>query len=328
MRAPCRSRASRAGPAAARPDLKAVDAAAPTLAASPASRGAPPIEPADPELLKLFIEEAQEELAKIQAGFPVWDQNPLEHNALVTVRRSFHTLKGSGRMVGARELGEFAWSIENLLNRLLDNTLTRSAAILETLREAVRALPELVAQLATGAEVRADVHGIAARAHALAASRPAPPVRSAEAAEEDGVDPLAAPPSSRPAPACQAAPAAATSAPEAPAARAAASPMPAAPATARRCRARRRRAQGGTGGRHAARHLRPRDGRPRGDGAGVSGTRTAAARAARPARGGLPRLPHALGQLEDGAGAPRHPPRRAARSLAAPRLRQQRGTFQ
>jgi chemosensory pili system protein ChpA (sensor histidine kinase/response regulator) len=227
------------GPAAAHPDLKAVDAAAPTLAASPASRAAPPLEPADPELLKLFIEEAQEELAKIQAGFPVWDQNPLEHNALVTVRRCFHTLKGSGRMVGARELGEFAWSIENLLNRLLDNTLTRSAAILETLREAVRALPELVAQLATGAEVKADVHGIAARAHALAASRPAPAPRSAEAAEEDGGAPAGGTTVISPTrtgvqapPLHAAAPAAAPSAPEAPAAHAPAAPMPAAPATA------------------------------------------------------------------------------------------------
>ena len=33
------------------------------------------------------------------------------------MRRSFHTLKGSGRMVGAQLIGEFAWSIENLLNR-------------------------------------------------------------------------------------------------------------------------------------------------------------------------------------------------------------------
>ena len=186
MRAPCRSRASRL----ARPRrTRTCRRSTPRRRRSrlrPASRVAPPLEPADPELLKLFIEEAHEELAKIQAGFPVWDQNPLERNALVTVRRSFHTLKGSGRMVGARELGEFAWSIENLLNRLLDNTLTRSAAILETLREAVRALPELVAQLATGAAVKADVHGIASRAHALAASRPAPALRSAEAVEEDG----------------------------------------------------------------------------------------------------------------------------------------------
>ena len=112
--------------------------------------------------MKLFIEEAREELAKIQRSFPVWDQNPLEREALVTVRRSFHTLKGSGRMVGARELGEFAWSIENLLNRVLDNTLTRVPAILEVLRDAVAALPQLIEQLENGSPATADVAGIAA----------------------------------------------------------------------------------------------------------------------------------------------------------------------
>ncbi|MGH8322232.1 MAG: Hpt domain-containing protein, partial [Steroidobacteraceae bacterium] len=128
-------------------------------------------ENADPELVKLFIEEAHEELAKIQRHFPAWDQNPMDRESLVTVRRSFHTLKGSGRMVGARELGEFAWSIENLLNRILDNTLTRTPAILTVLREAVAALPELVEQLETGRKPRVDVDEIAARAHALAAGR-------------------------------------------------------------------------------------------------------------------------------------------------------------
>ena len=157
-------------PAAAPPDLRAVDAAAPTLAASPAKPAAPP-EHADPELMKLFIEEAHEELGKIQRGFPLWYQNPLERESLLTVRRCFHTLKGSGRMVGARELGEFAWSIENLLNRVLDNTLSRSPPILDTLRAAVAALPELVAQLESGAAASADVVSISSRAHALAAGR-------------------------------------------------------------------------------------------------------------------------------------------------------------
>jgi chemosensory pili system protein ChpA (sensor histidine kinase/response regulator) len=170
-----------AGAAAAQPDARAVGAAAPTLAASPPKA---PVELADPELMKLFIEEAHEELVKIQQGFPVWDQNPLERDSLVTVRRSFHTLKGSGRMVGARELGEFAWSIENLLNRLLDNTLTRSPAILETLRAAVTALPELITQLQSGAPVQADIAGISSRAHALAAGRSH--ARTPEAEEEGG----------------------------------------------------------------------------------------------------------------------------------------------
>ena len=166
--------------AAQRADMANLNAAAPVLAAQPAALA----EHADPELVKLFIEEANEELAKIQHGFPVWDENPLERDALITVRRSFHTLKGSGRMVGARDLGEFAWSIENLLNRVLDNTLTRSPAILETLRAAVAVLPQLVSQLESGKAVSADLVGISSRAHALAAGKPTAPPRTAEETAE------------------------------------------------------------------------------------------------------------------------------------------------
>src|SRR5579872_5925388 len=138
-----------------------------TRAATPTA-----LETADPELLKLFIEEAHEELARIKRFFPAWDQNPLERDSLITVRRSFHTLKGSGRMVGARELGEYAWSIENLLNRILDNTLSRTPTIVEVLREAVAALPELIEHLETGRALRVDAASISTRAHALAAGRP------------------------------------------------------------------------------------------------------------------------------------------------------------
>jgi chemosensory pili system protein ChpA (sensor histidine kinase/response regulator) len=143
----------------------------PVLTPSSTARLAAVAENADPELVKLFIEEAREELVKIERGFPVWDQNPLEREALVTVRRSFHTLKGSGRMVGARELGELSWAVENLLNRVLDNTLTRSPAILEVLRQAIAALPQMIEHLENGSPVAADVAGIVARAHALATGK-------------------------------------------------------------------------------------------------------------------------------------------------------------
>ncbi len=126
---------------------------------------------ADPELLKLFVEEAREEIAKISNDFPVWEQNPLEITALQSVRRSMHTLKGSGRMVGARDLGEFAWAAENLLNRLLDNTLTRSPAIASTLHEMVAGLPQLVDALEFGSPVTVNAKALMARAHALAAAR-------------------------------------------------------------------------------------------------------------------------------------------------------------
>src|SRR5579872_7242251 len=154
---------------------------APVLTPSSTARLAALAENADPELVKLFIEEAREELVKIERSFPVWDQNPLEREALVTVRRSFHTLKGSGRMVGARELGELAWAVENLLNRVLDNTLSRSPAILDVLRDAIAALPQMIEHLEKGSPVAADIAGIAARAHALASGRQPASARRAAA---------------------------------------------------------------------------------------------------------------------------------------------------
>ena len=153
------------------PTTTAVGSSAPTLSPSRTGVAAALADIADPELVKLFIEEAHEELVKITRHFPAWDQNPLDRDSLINVRRSFHTLKGSGRMVGARDLGEFSWSIENLLNRILDNTLSRSPAIVDVLRESVAALPEIVEQLETGRAPRVDVHSISTRAHALAAGR-------------------------------------------------------------------------------------------------------------------------------------------------------------
>ncbi len=87
------------------------------------------------------------------------------------MRRSFHTLKGSGRMVNARAISDFAWAIENLLNRILDGTLQRSPPVLQTLRAAIAALPQLVAELESGSGERTDLAPLAARAHALASGR-------------------------------------------------------------------------------------------------------------------------------------------------------------
>jgi chemosensory pili system protein ChpA (sensor histidine kinase/response regulator) len=185
--APPASAAARASDAGS----SATDAAhaPPVLTPSTTARVAALAENSDPELVKLFIEEAREELVKIERGFPIWDQNPLEREALITLRRSFHTLKGSGRMVGARELGELAWSVENLLNRILDNTLTRSAAILEVLRDAIAALPQMIDHLEKASPVSADVTGIASRAHALAAGRQPAAASRVEAAPRSGGSP-------------------------------------------------------------------------------------------------------------------------------------------
>lgn len=126
----------------------------------------------DPEFLELFIEEAKDEIAKLKRLFPLWDSNPQDQDSLVNVRRSFHTLKGSGRMVGAQLIGDFAWSVESLLNRVINKTLERTPDMMSLLREAVAAVPELVEQLETGRAPIADIGRIIAQSNALSGARP------------------------------------------------------------------------------------------------------------------------------------------------------------
>ncbi len=133
----------------------------------------------DPELLALYIEEAREEVTRIGKLFPAWEQNPLETDALAGLRRAFHTLKGSGRMVGATDVSEFAWAIENLLNKIIENTLQRSPAILATVRDAMGMVGELVNALEAGGAAPANAQAIVDRAHALAANRGGPAAQSA-----------------------------------------------------------------------------------------------------------------------------------------------------
>jgi chemosensory pili system protein ChpA (sensor histidine kinase/response regulator) len=104
----------------------------------------------DPEIVEIFLEEAQEEMNSLRETFPRWRSNPADREALATLRRSFHTLKGSGRMVGARLIGEFAWAYENMLNRVIDQTVTPNDDMFALIDMGIAALPELVEQLEVG----------------------------------------------------------------------------------------------------------------------------------------------------------------------------------
>ncbi len=128
----------------------------------------PSLQEIDPEILEIFIEEAQEELEVIREYMGKWLDNVEDTDALITFRRSFHTLKGSGRLVGAKVIGEFAWSIENLLNRVIDKTLDVTTDVTDLLREVMDVLPVLIDYQSRGVEPEIDVEPIAEMAHKLA----------------------------------------------------------------------------------------------------------------------------------------------------------------
>ncbi|HNP64161.1 MAG TPA: Hpt domain-containing protein, partial [Woeseiaceae bacterium] len=139
----------------------------------------------DPEILELFIEEAKEEIASIKRHLPGWAAMPDDMEKLITVRRSFHTLKGSGRMVGAERIGEYCWAIENLLNRLINRTLTRTPPMIDFIQLAAAAVPELVEQLEVGTEPASDISLFIARANAFADGDPNAAVLSVARSEPD-----------------------------------------------------------------------------------------------------------------------------------------------
>ena len=70
---------------------------------------------------------------------PEWMQHQENTELITEIRRGFHTLKGSGRMVGADELGDFAWHIEALLNTLLEGSIEsiEDVALVVRLSEAI-----------------------------------------------------------------------------------------------------------------------------------------------------------------------------------------------
>jgi chemosensory pili system protein ChpA (sensor histidine kinase/response regulator) len=118
------------------------------------------IEDVDPELLEIFIEEAKEVIETIQEYLPRWQNDAADHEALATLRRSYHTLKGSGRMVGAILIGEFAWTFENLLNRIIDRTMERSPAVIDLAVRYAEVLPAMVELLESGEPLTVDVEAL------------------------------------------------------------------------------------------------------------------------------------------------------------------------
>lgn len=128
----------------------------------------------DEEIVGIFVEEAEEEFRRIAELLPRCRAGAGDDDALRELRRSFHTLKGSGRLVGAGKLGEFAWAFENLLNRLIDQTIAHSPAIFELIEQAREALPELLEAFRGGPTPHADTAALAAAAFDLASGTPAP----------------------------------------------------------------------------------------------------------------------------------------------------------
>ncbi|MCB1838239.1 MAG: Hpt domain-containing protein, partial [Alcanivoracaceae bacterium] len=140
----------------------------PATATSPAAPASDNDDLIDDEIIEIFVEEAGEVLETLDEYFPRWAANQNDEESLVEFRRAFHTLKGSGRMVGALTIGELAWSIENMMNRVIDHTITPTPILVELVRKVHGLIPSLVQAFSTRQPDPWDVEPLKQAAFTLA----------------------------------------------------------------------------------------------------------------------------------------------------------------
>jgi chemosensory pili system protein ChpA (sensor histidine kinase/response regulator) len=104
----------------------------------------------DEELLEIFLEEAKEVVQTGLTAIRALAANPGALGEQITLRRAFHTLKGSSRMVGLTEFGESALAFEQLLNGWLAEQRPASDNLIAVSELGVSALGRWVRDIENG----------------------------------------------------------------------------------------------------------------------------------------------------------------------------------
>src|SRR5690606_15505296 len=78
-------------------------------------------EAVDPEILQVFLEEAQELSEQLENSLADWSRDPQNPDHTQTLMRALHTLKGGARLANLDELGTLSHTLEDLFKDAIDN---------------------------------------------------------------------------------------------------------------------------------------------------------------------------------------------------------------
>ncbi len=122
----------------------------------------------DDEMRDIFLEEAREVIETARGATAGLAASPDDLGLLTTVRRAFHTLKGSSRMVGLKSFGEAAWSCEQIYNTQLADQRGGEPALLEFTTTTLDELSSWVEDIAEQRDGPRSERGIKLAADGLA----------------------------------------------------------------------------------------------------------------------------------------------------------------
>ncbi len=140
----------------------------------------------DEDMQAVFFEEAREVIAAARESLRTLEHDPVHIGELTAVRRAFHTLKGSSRMVELPAVGEAAWAFEQLFNLRLADAEPRADVPLITLTDdALAYLADWVEDLARGEPSARGPAALVAAAEALRVEGRLLPLASPAEAQAD-----------------------------------------------------------------------------------------------------------------------------------------------
>ena len=116
-------------PKSATPKASSAPSAPVVAVATSAALNTPEVLPddVDLDLLRDFINESREMLVGAEASLLLLETDPANDEAVNTVFRAFHTVKGTAAFLGLGQLSAFAHKAESLLSQVRDRVLSYSA---------------------------------------------------------------------------------------------------------------------------------------------------------------------------------------------------------
>jgi len=152
----------------------------------------------DDEMRAIFLEEAREVIENAREALAQLAVEPSNIEQITVVRRAFHTLKGSSRMVGLNDFGEAGWACEQLYNAWLaaqhpasPDLQTLTTDVLDSMRDWTDEIEARQPDAGRGEPIRRSADALRQQGQYLPLA--APVVASSEPVVETAPAPEAAP---------------------------------------------------------------------------------------------------------------------------------------
>ncbi|CAK0780654.1 chemosensory pili system protein ChpA (sensor histidine kinase/response regulator) [Gammaproteobacteria bacterium] len=136
-----------------------------------------PIE-GDPDMLGIFVEEAEELMTGLDTGLRAWRENPAERAPVDNLQRVLHTLKGGSRLANLPAVGDLAHALESLLSAITQGRVASTPPVLGLAQLAADRLANQVDEVKAGGSLH-RYDGLMEQLIAVAAEKPAEPPRPA-----------------------------------------------------------------------------------------------------------------------------------------------------